>query len=115
MVRSFFHSGHILKELNRTYITLIPKVQNPDSVNQYKPVSLCNISYKIISNILANRLKVILLKTISPLQGAFLPGKDIYDNILVAHEILSSFVKRKNKQGYMAIKLDMEKAYDRLE
>lgn len=75
-------------------------VQNPDSVNHYRPISLCNISYKIISKILTNRLKVILSKIISLLQGAFVPGRDIHDNILVAHEILNSFSKKKNKHGY---------------
>lgn len=81
----FFHSGHVLKEMNRTYITVIPKVQNPDSVNHYRPISLCNISYKIISKIMPNRLKVILPKIISPLQGgAFVLGRDIHDNMLVA-------------------------------
>lgn len=55
---------------------------------------------------------MILSKIISLLQGAFVPGRDIHDNILVAHEILNSFSKKKNKHRYMAIKLDMEKAYD---
>lgn len=108
-------SNYMLKELNRTFITLIPKRDNPESVNRCRPISLCNISYKIISKILINRLKIVLPKIISPLQDAFVQGRDIHDNILVAHELLSSFSRRKNKQEPMAIKLDMEKAYDRLD
>lgn len=69
----------------------------------------------MISKILANRLKHVLPKIISPLQGVFIQGRDIHDNILVAHAILNSIFKKRNKNGYMLIKLDMDKAYDRLD
>ena len=72
-------------------------------VNQFKPILLCNVLYKIISKLLANRLRPLLHKMISPWQVAFIQGRKIQDNSIIAHK------KR------MAIKLDMEKAYDRLE
>ena len=106
----------MLKEINRTFITLIAKLENPEaSHHHYRPISLCNVCYKIIAKILANRVKPLLNKIISPLQGAFSPGRFINDNIMLAHEIMHSFKKKKGKTGYMAVKLDMEKAYDRLE
>lgn len=111
--RAFFHSGQMLRELNITHITLILKLINPDSVNHYRPISLCNITYETISKVLANRLKLVLPKIVSPLQGAFIKSWEIHDNILVAHEILNSFSKK--KYGYMTIKLEMEKTYDRLD
>ena len=115
MVRAFFHNGHLLKEINRTFITLIPKLESPEASHHYRPINLCNVSYKIIAKILANRIKPLLNKIISPLQGAFAPGRLINDNIMLAHEIMHSFKKKKGKTGYMVVKLDMEKAYDRLE
>ena len=115
MVRVFFHSEHLLKEINRTFITLIPKLESSEAPHHYRPISLCNVSYKIIAKILANRVKPLLNKIISPLQGAFAPRRLINDNIMLAYEILHSFKKKKGKASYMAVKLDMEKAYDRLE
>ena len=115
MVSAFFHNGHLLKEINRTFITLIPKLEGLEASHHYRPISLCNVSYKIISKILVNRVKPLLNKIISPLQGAFAPGRLINDNIMLAHEIMHSFKKKKGKTGYMAVKLDMENVYDKLE
>ena len=68
MVKAFFYNGHMLKEINKTFITLIPKSDDPESTNHFRPISLCNICYKIIAKILANRVKHLLHKIISPLQ-----------------------------------------------
>ena len=114
MIKAFFYNGHLLKEINKTFITLIPKSKNPKSTNHFRPISLCNVCYKFIAKILANRVKQLLNKIISPLQGVFAPGRLINDNIILAHEIMHSFKKKKGKLGYIAMKLDMEKVYDRL-
>jgi len=114
-VKSFFHSGKILKQINHTFITLIPKCDNPSNTNHYRPISLCSTIYKIISKIITNRLKPLLQKLIHPLQGAFVADRAIQDNILIAHEIFHSFKSRKGLEDWMALKLDMEKAYDQIE
>ncbi|XP_071939954.1 uncharacterized protein [Coffea arabica] len=115
-INSFFHSGCLLKTVNETIISLIPKIDSPTSVLHYRPISLCNVLYKIISKIIANRLKHVLQHYISNSQSAFIPGRQILDNVVVAHEILHFLKnKRKGSTGYMAIKLDMSKAYDRVE
>ena len=115
-VLSFFRPGKILKAFNETLISLIPKVEHPIFVSQLRPISLCNVFYKIISKILVNRLKPILGQCISQNQSAFVPGRQIIDNVLMAHEYIHWLNRKRNgKESYMAIKLDMLKAYDRVE
>lgn len=100
-----------LKLINHTKISLIPKVENPETVNNFRPFSLCNVTYKIITKLIVNRLQPIIEKCISNNQGAFAPKRSIHDNILIAHEILSTFKRRKGRMGAIVIKLDLEKAY----
>uniref|UniRef100_A0A803PUD0 Reverse transcriptase domain-containing protein n=1 Tax=Cannabis sativa TaxID=3483 RepID=A0A803PUD0_CANSA len=116
LVRSFFDSGYFPPSLNETNIVLIPKKKNAEFMTDLRPISLCNVLYKVISKVLANRLKVVLPDVISESQSAFLPGRLISDNIMVSFEIMH-YLKRKRlgKDGFMALKLDMSKAYDRVE
>ncbi|CAN6691340.1 unnamed protein product [Malus baccata var. baccata] len=101
IVKAFWHSGTILRKLNHTNLVLIPKVKCPRNMTQYRPIALCNVIYKVIAKVLSNRLKTVMPKAISDNQSAF---------------ILHSLLHQKNgdKTG-MAIKLDMAKAYDRVE
>ena len=111
----FFRHGKMLKEINHTFITLIPKNVIPCRTSHYRPISLCSTMYKTIFKILVNRLRPFLDKLVSPFQSAFIPGRSIHDNILLTHEIMHKFRKCKGKTAWVALKLDMEKAYDRLE
>jgi hypothetical protein len=102
--------------LNRTNIALIPKVKNPTRVTEFRHISLCNVMYKVISKVLANRLKKILPLIISPVQSAFILGRLITDNVLVAYEMLHTIhTCMRGKKGFMAVKLDMSKTYDMVE
>ncbi|XP_075640364.1 uncharacterized protein LOC142612127 [Castanea sativa] len=113
-VTSFFRLGSMPREVNRSLIVLIPKVSNPSSVNNFRPISLCNVVYKIISKLLTSKLRPLLEKIISPTQSAFIPNRWIAENQVIIHELLHGFKTRKPKSGLMAIKLDLQKAYDRV-
>lgn len=114
-VISFFRTGSLTKELNHTNITLIPKVRNPESMSHLRPISLCRFVYKIISKILANRLQPFIHGLISKQQSAFMPGRQIQNNFIVAHEVFHHLKHKKvGNRASVAIKLDLNKAYDRI-
>ena len=115
-VLSSLNSGRMPCSLNETYLCLIPKVKSPQKITEFKPISLCNVVYKLISKVLANRLKRVLDAVIDESQSAFVPSKLITDNVLVAFETMHCIDQRKKgKEALMAVKLDMSKAYDRVE
>nr|CAD1844696.1 unnamed protein product [Ananas comosus var. bracteatus] len=88
--------------------------ENPSRVADFRPISLCNVCYKIISKILVNRLKPLLPTLIGYEQAAFVAGRDISDNILAAQELAHTMVNNKKDHPMMIVKYDMEKAYDRV-
>ncbi|KAA3482763.1 reverse transcriptase [Gossypium australe] len=82
------NEGKDFKQVNSTHIVLIPKIANPMNMKQFRPISLCNVIYKIMAKAIANRLRGVIEKCIDTAQSAFVPGRLISDNILLAYEIL---------------------------
>ncbi|XP_026420576.1 uncharacterized protein LOC113316631 [Papaver somniferum] len=115
MVTSFFESKHILKQINHNFITLIPKNTCPKSEIDFRLISLCNVAYKIISKLLASRIKKLLPRIIDPSQTTFISRRLIQENIIISHEMIDSLKKTKDRDGDIAIKLDMSKDFDRVE
>ncbi|KAL0355952.1 UNVERIFIED_CONTAM: putative mitochondrial protein [Sesamum radiatum] len=110
---SFLNNLILPPELNHTHISLIPKCKKPETLTQFRSISVCNVAYKIASKTIANRLKP-FLDSISPCQVAFVPDRLITDNLLLAFEV-NHFLrtKRWGEKGHMALRLDISKAYDK--
>jgi hypothetical protein len=101
-----------LFRLNYGILTLIPKVKGATNIKQYRPICLLNVVYKIITKTLTLRLNNIADKIISPTQSAFVLGRYILDGVVVIHEVLHELAK--SKQSGIILKLDFEKAYDKV-
>lgn len=95
MVLDFVNSGEMPHSINKTTIVLIPKIKHPQEMKQFRPISLCNVIYKICSKILANRLWGFLDEIIAKEQSAFVSGGLIIDNVLVAYECTTTSRGRK--------------------
>lgn len=105
-----------LDSLNHTFIAFIPKVEKPRKVMEFRPISLYNVVYRIVAKAIANRLKSILNHIISPNQSAFILNRLIADNIIIGYECLHKIRHSKgHMNGLVALKLDISKAYDRVE
>ncbi|GJY36038.1 RNA-directed DNA polymerase, eukaryota, reverse transcriptase zinc-binding domain protein [Tanacetum coccineum] len=110
-VKDLFHKGEILSEINSTVIALVPKIQTPAKVSDYRPIACCNVIFKCISKILTERIKMSLKKLVSQNQSAFIPSRQIQDNILISQELLKMY-ERKGGPKRVALKIDLQKAYD---
>ena len=116
MVLNVLNFGMSLFDINKTNIALVPKTNNPQRMTEFRPISLCNVVYKLVSKTLANHLKPILPYIILENQSAFTAGRLITDNVLVAYEIMHYLKHKKcGQDSFMVAKLDMSKAFDRVE
>ena len=115
-VLDFLNLGVAPPNFNETNIILIPKIKNPSLMTNFRPISFCNVMYKLASKTLANRMKSALSGTVSENQSAYTKGHFIMDNVLVAFETIHHISQKCNgKVSDMALKLDMSKTYDKVE
>ncbi|KAG6783515.1 hypothetical protein POTOM_012964 [Populus tomentosa] len=109
--RYFFTNNSLPRCVNATRVALVPKVENPSSMHDFRPISCCNILYKCISKIIVSRLKSVLNDIIGPAQSAFLPGRSISDAILLTQELMHNS-HLSNGPSNCALKIDLQKAFD---
>lgn len=112
LILEIFSTPKKVSEINDTLITLVPKVEPVACVRNFRPISLCNVAYKVVTKILAQRLRPLMASLVHPCQSSFIPNRHSRDNIILAQEIFHSMKGKKGKKGWMAVKLDLEKAYD---
>lgn len=113
-IKDFFRTCHLPYTINSTLINLLPKSENASSMKEYRPIACCTILYKIISKVLANRLKLVLGDIISDNQSAFVKGRSILDNILLSHELVKGY-NIKHISPRCMVKIDIQKGYDSVE
>lgn len=109
-------SNTVLASLNDTLVVLIPKKKAPKIMGDLRPISLCNVMMKIIAKMLENRMRKVLSEVISKSQSTFIPCRFITDNVIASYDV-NHWVKKKTqgKMGYTTSKIDMSKAYDKVE
>ncbi|XP_019262827.1 PREDICTED: uncharacterized protein LOC109240616 [Nicotiana attenuata] len=110
-IQEFFESADMCKAINCTTITLIPKVQNPKNIRDFRPIYCCTILYKLISKVITTRMQGVMEDLVDNCQAAFIPGRLITDNIIMSHELVKGYEK-KNISPRCMLKIDMQKAYD---
>ncbi|XP_061352346.1 uncharacterized protein LOC133297248 [Gastrolobium bilobum] len=113
-IHSIWENPDLVATINSTLIVLIPKENNPSQMSQFRPIYLCPVIYKVLSKIVVQRMFGLMDKIISPVQASFVPGRHIQDNIIIVQELIHSMHRMKGRKTFMAIKVDLEKAYDRL-
>ncbi|GKU96029.1 hypothetical protein SLEP1_g9310 [Rubroshorea leprosula] len=109
-IMEFHDKGRIVKGLNESFVVLIPKVSNLEKIEEFRPISLINVSYKILSKLLANRLRRVLEDIIGENQMAFIAGRHLPESVVIANEVLDE--ARKKNQACFFFKADFEKAFD---
>ena len=106
----FHQNGRLSRGINSTFIALIPKIDNPQKLNDFRPISLVGSIYKILVKVLANRLRHVIGSVVAKEQSAFVQNREILDGILIANEVVDE--AHRLKKELLLIKVDFEKAYD---
>lgn len=96
-VKDVFNGAELGEDVNMTILVLIPKINNPQLFSHLRPISLCTVLYKMITKVIANRLKPVMNQFVLPNQSSFVPSRHISDNILIAQEIMHSMRIKKGK------------------
>ncbi|GKV35410.1 hypothetical protein SLEP1_g43679 [Rubroshorea leprosula] len=111
-IKEFQEKGKLVRGLNSSFIVLVPKVNNPQRIEEYRPISLIGDVYKILGKLLANRLKKVLDQVIGKQQMAFISGRQLMDGVVIENEVVDEAKKKKRKS--FLFKIDFEKAYDKV-
>ncbi|WOK97482.1 hypothetical protein Cni_G06190 [Canna indica] len=111
---NLYHNDRLPDSWGQTNLIFIPKRDCPQSIKDYRPIALCNVAYKIFSKVLVNILKPWISTIISKEQSIFVEKRNMHDNIILLSEVVSTIGKSKRKHPYFIMKLDLEKAFDKV-
>lgn len=114
LVKEIFLNPVKVKEVNKTFVSLIPKIDHPENIKHFRPISLCNMVHKLVMKKMVNRIRSIMLVVISPQQCSFALGRQGFDNIIIAQEVVHKMRISHGFKGFMAIKIDLKRACDKL-
>lgn len=114
VVSEAFLRGYSDERIVETLVILIPNLANPIHLKNFRPISLCNVVYKVITKVLVQRICPFLHDLAGPLQSSFIPGRGTKDNAIMAQEVIHYMHHSKSKRGTIAFKIDLKKAYDRV-
>ncbi|XP_057424948.1 uncharacterized protein LOC130718376 [Lotus japonicus] len=114
VVREAFATGSFDGAISETLVALIPKVDVPTYFRELRPISLCNVMYKIITKVLVLRLRTCLQEIVGPLQSSFIPERGTSDNAIILQEVAHFMMSKKRRSRNVLFKLDLEKAYDQV-
>lgn len=106
--------GNLDNGLNHTLTSLIPKISHHVNIKNFRPITLCMVIYKIVAKLIANIFKSILPSLVRPNQTSFVSERKITDNIIIAQEVMHSMCIKKGRECFFTLKVDLEKAYDRI-
>ena len=95
-VKNVFANPKLIRKVNQTFQVLIPKIPQPEMLKDFRPISLCNVIYKLVKKVIANRIKLIMDHIVCPNQCSFVLGRLSSDNIIIAQEVIHS-MKTKEK------------------
>ncbi|XP_060200779.1 uncharacterized protein LOC132629052 [Lycium barbarum] len=109
-ILEFFENRKLLKQINSTIISLIPKVDAPELASQFRPISCCNVIYKCISKMICMRLRKAISVVVASNQAAFVEGRSLIHNVLICHDLLRHYLRKTTPRCLM--KIDLRKAYD---
>jgi len=111
IIRRFLLTWHIPHFMRATKLIVLPKVSNPQKASDFRPISCCNVLYKVVSKLLSSRLKVVLPNLINQCQGAFVQGREIIYNVLICQDLARGY-NRKHISPRCMLKVDLHKAFD---
>ena len=113
-ILDYFQTSRMIPTFNATSVALVPKCLNPSQIKDYRPISCCTIIYKCITRILATRMKKFMSLLVNPNQSAFVVGRRITDNVLLAQELVRGY-NNTSLSPRCCIKIDLQKAFDTLD
>lgn len=114
-VLEVFSRGKVPTAMNESIICLLPKQYPPEDMSKFRPICLSNVIIKIVTKVIANRVKRVMKNLIGVCQASFIPGQQVTDNIVIVQEVLLLMRKIVSKKGGMIVKINLEKAYDRID